>query len=66
MTERTESELAEAYESERAALSNAKDEVQAMEQHRLFRLLKTGTPEDVLALDAEIRISFTFPTMALK
>jgi hypothetical protein len=56
MTEqRTESEIFDAYESERAALANAKDEIQAMEQHR-GTLLKTGTPEDVLALDAEIRL----------
>jgi hypothetical protein len=55
MTERTESEIFEAYEAERSALADAKDEIQAMEQHRLT-LLKTGTPEDVLSLDAEIRL----------
>jgi hypothetical protein len=52
---RTESEIFEAYEAERSALADAKAEIQAMEQHRLT-LLKTGTPEDVLALDAEIRL----------
>ncbi len=55
MTERTEAQLFEDYEEQRAALANAKDEIRAMEQHRLT-LLKTGTPEDVLALDAEIRL----------
>ena len=55
MIERTESELAVACESERTALEDAKAEIQAMEQHRLT-LLKTGTPEDVLSLDAEIRL----------
>jgi hypothetical protein len=55
MIERTETELAEAYESERAALANAKAEIQAMQQHRLT-LLKTGAPEDVLSLDDEIRL----------
>jgi hypothetical protein len=55
MTERTESELSEAYESERAALADAKAEIQAMQEHRLT-LLKAGSPEDVLALDDEIRL----------
>ncbi len=55
MTERTEAQLFEDYEEQRAALANAKDEIRAMEQHRLT-LLKTGTPEDVLAPDAEIRL----------
>src|ERR1700678_550446 len=55
MIERTETELAEAYESERAALANAQDEIKAMQEHRLT-LLKTGSPEDVLSLDDEIRL----------
>ena len=55
MNERTESELSEAYESERAALADAQDEIKAMQQHRIT-LLKTGTAEDVLALDDEIRL----------
>ena len=36
-------------------MADAKAEIQAMQEHRLT-LLKTGTPEDVLALDDEIRL----------
>jgi hypothetical protein len=55
MNERTESEISEAYESERTALADAQKEIKAMQRHRLD-LLETGTPEDVLALDDEIRL----------
>ena len=56
MNERTESELAEAYEKERAALADAQDELKAMQKHRVTLLRTTGTPEDVLSLDDEIRL----------
>jgi len=55
MTERTESEIFEAYEAERSALADAQAEIKAMQKHRIT-LLTTGTPEDVLALDNEIRL----------
>jgi hypothetical protein len=55
MTERTESEISEAYQKERSALADAQDELKAMREHRLT-LLRTGAPEDVLALDDEIRL----------
>jgi hypothetical protein len=48
MTERTESEIFEAYEAERSALADAQAEIKAMQKHRIT-LLTTGTPEDVLA-----------------
>ena len=56
MTERTESELAEAYESERSALAGAQEEIKGMQKHRLTLLRMAGTPEDVLSLDDEIRL----------
>jgi hypothetical protein len=56
MTERTESELSEAYEKERATLADAQDELKAMQKHRIAILRTTGTPEDVLSLDDEIRL----------
>ena len=56
MNERTESELAEAYEKERAALADAQDELKAMQKHRVTLLRTTGTPEDILSLDDEIRL----------
>jgi hypothetical protein len=55
MNERTESEISEAYESERTALADAQAEIKAMQRHRLA-LLKTGAPENVRALDDEIRL----------
>ena len=56
MTERTESELAEAYEKESAALADAQGEIKEMQEHRLTLLRTTGTPEDVVSLDDEIRL----------
>jgi hypothetical protein len=56
MTERTESELSEAYEKERATLADAQDELKAMQEHRVTLLRTTGTPEDVVSLDDEIRL----------
>ena len=56
MTERTESEISEAYEKERAALADAQDELKAMQKHRVTLLRTTGTPDDVLSLDDEIRL----------
>ena len=55
MDELTETELAKAYEEQRAALADSQEEIKAMREHRLS-LLQTGTPEDVLSLDDEIRL----------
>ena len=56
MDELTETELAtKAYEEQRAALVISQEEIKAMREHRLS-LLQTGTPEDVLSLDDEIRL----------
>jgi hypothetical protein len=53
MIERTETELAEGYEKERAALVDAQEELKAMQKHRVTLLRTTGTP---VSLDDEIRL----------
>jgi hypothetical protein len=56
MIKRTETELAEAYEEQRAALADAQDEIKTMQRHRVDLLRTTGRPEDVVSLDAEIKL----------
>ena len=54
MIERTESEIAEAYEKERTALAAAKAEIARLQELRP-RLLKTKTVDEIIELDDEIR-----------
>ena len=54
MIERTESEIAEAYEKERTALAAAKAEIARLQELRP-RLLKTETVDEIIELDDEIR-----------
>jgi hypothetical protein len=54
MTERTESEIFEAYESERAALADAKAEIARLQEFRPT-LLQTATVDEIIEIDDEIR-----------
>jgi hypothetical protein len=54
MTERTEAEIFEAYESERAALGNAKAEVAKLQELRP-RLLRAATVDEIIELDDAVR-----------
>ena len=47
MTERTQSEIFEAYELERAALGNAKDEMARLQEFRPT-LLQTATVDEII------------------
>jgi hypothetical protein len=55
MTERTEAEIFEAYESERVALANAKAEIARLQGFRPT-LLQTATVDEIIEIDDEIRL----------